>query len=133
MGAEATGADLLKRFEDMTALGIELNTAVTAWDDVTDKLFANPLLQEELRITKDQLQQASRILRKVQDAVLKRQGELKTCLSPTIGRPEPDSSKMTLMWEEAEAAVAHLPRVFESVLLPGKRDNNDEMTSPLAD
>ena len=119
-------AENLQTFHNVTYLSALTVEAVVLWDDVTDKLEDDPALLTALRVTKEEVDTVSRLLRRFMDHCHDHKTDLQNKLEAAM-RPTPAPARefeVDRMWEEAEAAHPG-PSEFESVLLP-KAGNSSE-------
>ena len=123
-GAMVASEDL-KRYHDLTYLSALAMQAVVVWDDLTDKCEDDPAVLASLRVTAQELQQVSDLMRRVMDRCHDRKHDLERQLLadlPADPAPEYDVDRM---WNDAEAANPG-PREFESNLLP----NTEQAETP---
>lgn len=77
---------LLRKFEAVTVFSSEAVGAVVSWDDVSDKLEADPELVRELGLSLDEVDSATGILRKIMDNAHKLRAQLKIELESMLQR-----------------------------------------------
>lgn len=112
------GSETLAKFHNLTYLSALAMEAVVLWDDVTDRLEADQDLLTSLRMSQQDVDQVSTLLRRLMDRAHDQtndlQRELEAAMQPAPALPQFDLDRA---WEEADAAHAG-PRELESVLLP---------------
>ena len=109
------GSVELNNFEDAVALSALVLDATIKWDDVVEKLEDNPDWLTVLDISQEELDQTSRLMRKLMDNAHDRKSDLKTVLkqamlpTPAPAMPEGPAEANVQASEDHEAASASGP------------------------
>ena len=121
---------LVQRFEHMAVLSSELMTACIAFDDCADKLEANAQLSRDLGVGQAEFNRLSRSLRRIMDKDFNSKSDLKdqvqAAVALNVAAPVRRENGFVLdqVWQETEAAMAHLPAVHDPNPLPVLPEND---------